>query len=187
MRTAPWLDLDLLMQEDPIKGAFLSSSNGGAPARFRFALWRRWDSELPTLAIVMLNPSTADARADDHTVRCLLRFARDAGYGAYIVVNLFAFRATDPFDLLKNGFRASEGPNNDDWIRAACTGRDVLVAWGGGTYHTRVADVLEIITPIATKILSLGVNKDGSPPHPARLDGRTKMVPWAPPVQKVSA
>lgn len=180
MRSAPWLDLDVLMDDDPIKGAFLSPSVGGAPPRFRFALWRRWDSEKPRLAVVMLNPSTADAREDDHTIRRLVHFSIDAGYGGFVVVNLFAYRASDPYLLLQNGFRASEGPNNDDWIRAACTGRDVLVAWGAGTYHTRVADVLAIITPIATRILSFGANKDGSPPHPARLENRTKMAPWAP-------
>ena len=49
----------------------------------------------PTVAWIMVNPSTADATADDATIRKVLGFSRRLGAGRVIVGNLFAFRATD--------------------------------------------------------------------------------------------
>ncbi|HEY0920613.1 DUF1643 domain-containing protein [Devosia sp.] len=183
--SAPWLQLDFMMAAEPAEGAYPSLDSSGAPPRFRFAFWRSWDSEGPVLAIVALHPS-GDPSIDHYITARLTHFARAAGYGGFIVVNLFAFRATDPFDLLDHGFRASEGPNNDDWIRAACTGRDVLVAWGMGTYGGRAAHVAALLQPIASRLLCLGVNHDGSPrlpprpPHPLRPGPAVEMVPWPP-------
>jgi len=181
-----WHDIPALLEEQPVKGAVLSPSVRGERSEWRFALWRQWDSNLPLLAIVMLNPSTADARVDDHTITRLIFFARKHGYGGFIVVNMFAWRATDPHDLLQRGFRSCVGPNNDEWIKAVCAGRDVLVAWGAGTYGGRTEEVYALIEPGAVRVLSLGANKDGSPPHPARLGNHVKLQPWQPAKREVA-
>lgn len=176
-------DLPRLMTEEPIKGAVLLGGGGRSDKRhiWRMALWRQWDSRLPLLSIVMLNPSTADAREDDYTIVRLIDFAIRGGYGSFLVTNLFAYRATDPLDLLLRGFDRCIGPQNDDWIRAACTGRDVLAAWGAvGQCGGRPDKVWRIIKPVAARVLSLGTNKDGSPPHPSRLSKSVKMQPWSP-------
>ncbi len=176
----PWLDLDAMMQADPVKGAFLTGVvSPGTPSLFRMALWRVWDSALPMLGIVGLNPSRADAREDDHTVRRWLHFARFNGYGGFIVTNLYAYRATDPLDLVSFGLASAVGPNNDDWIKAVCAGRDVLVCWGANP-GGRTDAVYELISPIATRVLCLGRTKDGHPMHPARLTNDIRFAPWAP-------
>jgi hypothetical protein len=72
------------------------------------------------LCWVLLNPSTADDRRDDPTIRRCLGFARSLGYGGIHVVNLFAFRATCPRQL-----RAADdpvGPDNDGFILRAAQG-----------------------------------------------------------------
>ena len=67
---------------------------GGSPS-VDLALTRRW-AEGPPLVVCMLNPSTADAEEDDPTIRRCVGFAKRDGFAALEVVNLFAFRATDP-------------------------------------------------------------------------------------------
>jgi hypothetical protein len=69
---------------------------------FRYRLGRRW-SDGPTVAFVLLNPSTADEVVDDPTVRRCIRFSERDGYGGLEVVNLYAYVATDPADLRRAG------------------------------------------------------------------------------------
>ena len=64
--------------------------------RYRYRLWRQWDSALPTVAYIMLNPSTADETANDPTMRACIRIAKLSGFGGMEVVNLFAYRTPDP-------------------------------------------------------------------------------------------
>ena len=67
-------------------------SNDG---QYRYLLGRRWDATLPECTFVMLNPSTADAKQDDPTIRRCINFAKSYGCGSLLVGNLYAFR--DPF------------------------------------------------------------------------------------------
>lgn len=74
--------------------------------RYRYRLTRELNGALfagsgRAITFIMLNPSTADANADDPTIRRCKGFARGWGYGRLIIVNLFAFRATDPRDMWK--------------------------------------------------------------------------------------
>jgi hypothetical protein len=49
-------------RQDDRKGATFSPDRA-----YRYKLWRTWDQSLPTLAFVMLNPSTADEEQLDPT------------------------------------------------------------------------------------------------------------------------
>ncbi len=44
----------------------------------------------------MLNPSTADETQEDPTIRRCLGFAKSWGFDRLIIVNIFAFRSTNP-------------------------------------------------------------------------------------------
>jgi hypothetical protein len=85
--------------------ADLLTPNGGRGAllsgdgRYRYRLWRLWNDQLPIMAWVLLNPSTADADIDDQTVKKCIGFAKTNGHGGIIVVNVFAWRARDPREL----------------------------------------------------------------------------------------
>lgn len=80
---------------------------------YRYTLGRRWSAELPRLLMVLLQPSTADAERDDPTNRRGMGFARDAGFGSLVFVNLFALRSPDPRTL-----RAARDPVGLDADRA---------------------------------------------------------------------
>ncbi len=63
---------------------------------YRYQLTRVWNAPGPRVLFVMLNPSTATEAQNDPTVERCERRARALGFGAFQVVNIFAFRATDP-------------------------------------------------------------------------------------------
>jgi hypothetical protein len=148
---------------------------------YRYRLWRRW-SEGSRVVFVMLNPSTASAAVDDPTIRKCVGFAKRYGYGALEVVNLFAYRATDPADLRQAGFLI--GPENDDHIRAACSETtQAICAWGANVdtdvARHRAQHVHELLTSLAMQPMALGFTKSGQPSHPLMLPYDRPLQPWA--------
>lgn len=134
------------------------------------------------IVFVMLNPSTADADTDDQTIRRCISFARAWGYSELIVVNLYAFRATDPKLLINNP--AAIGRFNDSAIAASIENKMTVVAWGNNAPSDRVAEFCEIAArrlPPFNSLWCLGTTKSGSPRHPCRLAADTKLRAWHPP------
>lgn len=155
--------------------------------RYRFTLRRDWDTRLPPLVVIMLNPSTADATRDDPTIRKCMGFARTEGRGGLVVVNLFAFRATDPTALwgaLADGVDVVGAENDGAVLGALLVGdvEDVVVAWGrlpvAGA--ARVRAVVELLRDSGRDLRCWGRNKDGSPRHPLYLANATRLVGWEP-------
>lgn len=145
--------------------------------QFRYSLTRVWDNALPRVVFVMLNPSTADALVDDATIRRCIAFAKVLGFGSLQVVNLFAYRATDPRDLKAAGYPVGEV--NDDWIIQACSEADTVVcAWGANARGmTRADEVLQLIRMWAWRSpVALSVTADGIPKHPLYLPGGSKFI-----------
>ncbi|MFZ8963264.1 MAG: DUF1643 domain-containing protein, partial [Schleiferiaceae bacterium] len=85
--------------------------------RYRYRLWRIWDPSLPTLLWILYNPSTADAKVEDPTLRRCMDFTRQWGYGGLTVVNRFAYRATNPRQL--NSTIDPVGPENTSHVQNA--------------------------------------------------------------------
>jgi hypothetical protein len=144
--------------------------------RYRYLLWRRWESRSSgTVTFIMLNPSTADAETFDPTVRRCFGFARDWGFGAMDVVNLFALRSTYP-EMLKKA-RDPVGPENDAVLLEAVKGSDLVVAaWG---IHGRLyGRDLEVQKLLASKgdLHCIGTTKAGAPLHPLHQPKRLRPV-----------
>ena len=130
------------------------------------------------MAFVMLNPSTADAVKEDPTIRRCVGFARSWGYGSLSVVNLFAFRATDPSDLLSAV--DAVGPENDRHIVKECSQANLTVlAWGNPprSLTARASEVLAVLLESGIPAVCLGLTKQGMPRHPLYLAQAT--VPLA--------
>lgn len=147
---------------------------------YRYRLWRIWDQTLPLVCWVMLNPSTADAITDDPTIRRCLEFSRKWDFGGIWVVNLFAYRATDPKEMLEAHAHGVdiEGPQNDRMIvQTAHECRRTIFAWGTqGHLNGRDQKVISLLSEFNP--YCLGKTKDGHPKHPLYLDGSTKPVPF---------
>jgi hypothetical protein len=138
-----------------------------SPCRtWRYTLHRVWDEGLGLLMVIGLNPSTADEVKNDPTVTRCINYARSWGFGGLVVMNAFAFRATDP--RVMKAASDPVGADNDSWLRRMAEGaRLILAAWGNhGLWLDRQARVLSLIK---REVYCLGVTKAGAPRHPLYL------------------
>ena len=147
----------------------------------RYRLWRRWgDGRL--LYVIGLNPSTADAQHNDPTVRRCIGFAERWGFDGLMMLNLFAFRATDPIQMRKAC--DAIGPRNINTLSEQCQtalalGSGILCAWGShGSYlgmGERVRNGFELGgVPAAC----FGLTKNGQPLHPLYIRSEALVVPF---------
>jgi len=147
--------------------------------RWRYLLWRRWDAARPVANFLMLNPSTADEfKLDPSCTRARL-YAERWGFGALIVTNLFAWRATDPREM-----KAAPEPigraNDRAIVRAAREAKLVVCAWGNhGAHLGRSLRVLDLLRSAGVELHALRVNGVGEPAHPLYLPAslRPKKLP----------
>jgi len=168
----------------PLTGALIEGP-------YRYRLWRIWDRALPMVCWVMLNPSTADAMEDDPTIRKIMKFSRAWGYGGMEVVNLFAYRATEPSELIaaaKDGVDVV-GRFNDQYIMMAmhqCP-KLTIAAWGAhGNVRGRAHRVLKFCREAlgGERVLhALKVNTDGTPSHPLYLLDNSTPTPYRGPLE----
>jgi hypothetical protein len=152
---------------------------------YRYVLWRAWSDDRPSapipfisstlyVAFIGLNPSTADETFDDPTVRRCVGYASRWGYRAMCMLNIFAFRSTDPAALRKA--YNPVGPDNDYWLQHITrTSLLTVAAWGvHGTLNGRE----EAVRGILPKLTYLRLTKDGHPSHPLYLPNRLEPKPW---------
>ena len=146
--------------------------------RYRYLLRRRVGESDSRALFVMLNPSAADERDDDPTIRRCIGFARDWGYGVLEVANLFALVSTKPEGLTRA--RDPIGPDNDDAIRAAMKRADLIIlAWGN--HGLRLPDRAARVEDMAREAghpHCLGITKAGAPRHPLYLPRSTPPAPF---------
>ena len=145
--------------------------------RWRYLLWRRWDEAKPVANFLMLNPSTADeVKLDPSCTRARL-YAEHWGYGALIVTNLFAWRATDPYEM--KAARDPVGRGNDRAILAAAREAAIVVcAWGNhGAHRGRASRVRQLLR--GTALHALRMNGSGQPAHPLYLPAALQPRLWA--------
>ena len=166
----------LALRSKQLDDAIAQSDEGAifSPDRaHRYVLWRRWADHGPTVLFVGLNPSTADERTNDPTIRRCISFASQFGAATLIVSNLFAFRATKPKDL----FCAADpvGLEADAWLEVSTNhAKNTVACWGThGAFLGRASAVL----PTLRNPHCFGTTMGGEPKHPLYLRGATKLVP----------
>lgn len=136
--------------------------------QYRYSLSRSWMLGDGVCVFVMLNPSTADASVLDPTVRRCVRYAQRWGFRRLEVLNIFAWRSTDPSVLSK--LDDPVGPDNMKWIVDIATRPTtslVVCAWGKhGQLLGQGQKVVELLTAKGVELWCLGTNGDGTPVHP---------------------
>lgn len=145
--------------------------------KYRYSLIRAFLRPGPKepLIFIMLNPSTATGEVSDPTVRRCEGFARAWGNKAIVVLNLFAFRSTDPKALYKEVDPV--GPENDDYIEHYSRKADTIIcAWGLHGKHLGRADAV-LAKLLKYKPSYLKMTKGGIPAHPLYLKADLRPKP----------
>ncbi len=136
---------------------------------YRYFLSMRWDftDAGRALTFLMLNPSKATELKNDNTVAGCEKRARAWGYAGCNILNIFAYRATDPKEMKKQADPI--GPENDRFILDHCMGHhgDVVCAWGNhGKHLGRSSQVVDMLWSRHAKLHYLKLNDTGEPIHP---------------------
>ncbi|MFZ3182277.1 MAG: DUF1643 domain-containing protein [Methylocystis silviterrae] len=135
---------------------------------YRYSLTRKW-SDASLLTFVMLNPSTADAKEDDPTIRRCIGFARREGAGGLIVANLYALRTPLPEALWSA--RDPIGPKNRRTLvslaaQAVAQSLPIICAWGALARQDQIDGALRMFQTAGARLACLGRTQRGAPRHP---------------------
>jgi hypothetical protein len=151
-----------------IKGAQFSNDR-----KYRYALWRTWDESESHVMFIGLNPSIADETKDDPTIRRCIGFAKQWEFGGIYMLNIFAYRATNPKNLMKA--EKPIGPDNNEYLKMYYNQPGLNIAcWGAwGKFMNRGKQVINLLGVM--NLSCLGMTLSGQPKHPLYLPYSTKV------------
>jgi hypothetical protein len=172
------VDHDLDHRRGESSGGLSEQYLYSADMQYRYAFGRWWGQEdLASTAVwVLLNPATGDTeRRRRPTLERCIAWSR-ADFSGLLIVNLFAFRITDP-KVLRNVLDPVGVANHDSLRRITADAPRTIVAWGsrGRLLGRSSAAAIQLTTP-----LCLGTTKRGEPRHPLYVPAGTPLSPWAP-------
>lgn len=155
----------------PIEAPVIMGAEISKDGMYRYKLWRIWDDSKLKVMFIMLNPSVADEKKDDATIRRCMAFAKLWGYGGILVGNLYAYRATDPKEL--KTAKEPVGILNAFSLTQMVANCSLLVcAWGDFEKHIKGTHTI----PIHQNTKALGLNKSGTPKHPLYVAANTELI-----------
>ena len=143
---------------------------------YRYLLRRKWNDG-KSCVFIGLNPSTADETKDDPTIRRCIRFAQDWGFAQLYMLNLFAYRATDPKVMMAHP--SPIGPDNMDYMeRRIFSGNCGMVVAAWGVHGAHLNQGAKVREHFRGRLHHLGLTKEGFPKHPLYLKADTKPTLW---------
>lgn len=162
----------------------LAPSDALIDGAYRYVLTRELDIQLgagpKVMCWVCLNPSTADARRNDNSVRRMLGFAKREACSAMWIVNTHGLRSRTPRLLLPGAHPDPVGPRNDHYLVDRARRADVVVA-GWGALHPKLRErgtqVRAMLAAAGVELLCLGTTASGDPRHPLYVKADTPLSP----------
>lgn len=118
----------------------------------------------------MLNPSKADDKIEDATIRRCIDFSDRWGHSAMYVGNLNPYRSTNP-NLVEEMSEILALRNTMHLVDMVKLSVKVVCAWG----------TMGLTKPpafLGTNTWHLGLTKEGYPKHPLRLSKETTLTQW---------
>ena len=152
----------------PAKNNILRKVKLSLDKKHRLMLSRHWNLKNPSLLYIMFNPSIADDKIDDPTIRRLISFSKTFNYGGFYVANLYTYITPNPkiidtsVGIKKNNLEIIMNLTNKV--------EDIVYAWGNSIVEP--SELRNLIT----SPLCFGKNTNGSPKHPLYLSSKSKLI-----------
>lgn len=134
----------------------------------RYSLKREWDKSKNKILYIMLNPSFADDKDDDPTIRRLINFTKKFNSGGFLVGNIFTTITPNPKELDKS--KGMSDKNFEELIKLINKVDQIVYAWGSSIEEPQLLKKL-VINPKC-----FGKNLNGTPKHPLYLPSQTKLI-----------
>ena len=134
----------------------------------RYSLKREWDKSKNKILYIMLNPSLADDKNDDPTIRRLINFTKKFNYGGFLVGNIFTKITPNPKEIDKS--KGMSDKNFEELIKLINKVDQIVYAWGDNIEEPQLLKEL-VLNPKC-----FGKNLNGSPKHPLYLPSETKLI-----------
>jgi len=158
-------------ERNTIKGEANISDCG----KYRYWLSRAWDESKNIGAFICINPSKATSLMSDLTLSNCNNLAVQWGWGGFYIINLFAYRATDPNELKSQPEWIRVGPVNNKVIsHVADIADQIILAWGND-YKKRSTEVLKLLD--GKPLYCIEKNKGGGYLHPSRIKTENYLRP----------
>jgi len=143
---------------------------------YRYSLIRKWGSGNRMMGFVCWNPSIADSKVDDPSLRRMIGFGIREGFDGIQVGNLYAFRATKPKDLWNT--KDPVGPcNMEALITLLSKSEKVIVGWGASAGMTPQRQKF-LLAADNMDLYCLGTTKSGEPRHPLYVRSDVPITIW---------
>ncbi len=134
----------------------------------RYFLKRKWNNSKGLLLYIMLNPSLADEKKDDPTIRRLINFTKKFDYGGFLVGNIFTIITPNPKELDKS--KGMSDKNFEEIIKLVNKVDQIVYAWGSSIEEP------QLLKKIVLSPKCFGKNLNGTPKHPLYLPSQTKLI-----------
>ena len=118
----------------------------------------------------MLNPSKADDKKDDPTIRRLVNFTKKFNYGGFLVGNIFTTITPNPKEIDKS--KGISGRNLEELLKLINTVDQIVYAWGNTIEEPQLLKEL-VLSPKC-----FGKNFNGTPKHPLYLPKNSKLIAY---------
>lgn len=165
------------------------SSEAHGDFRYLLTLESKSTLQHKTVTVILKNPSIADVNVDDNTLRSVRNRLVEKGYNKIHLVNLFAYRSTEPKDLndalKKKGYEYVVGGlrANEIIIESIQQSDLVLLAWGKPngiqkmSYDNRIKEIQTLLKGYATYCYG-SPPQDSYPKHGLRWQIEENIEPY---------
>ena len=136
----------------------------------RYSLNREWDESKNKILYIMLNPSLADDKNDDPTIRRLINFTKKFNSGGFLVGNIFTTITPNPKELDKS--KGMSDKNFEELIKLINKVDQIVYAWGSSIEEPQLLKKL-VLNPKC-----FGKNLNGTPKHPLYLPKNSKLITY---------